>query len=155
MTDTEKAQSNKATTYLFNLLLLLLIGYLGYIFFFNKKPTIQNTLKPIEMAHVLDYGAQAFIGIDTKHLLPFDVKLPIVEGVYIRCEEGGHMVLITSSNIDISFKDQVLIRFLKNGIDILEGEVSINHPSGKLPDKFQIFLSGKLISITELPVIIK
>jgi hypothetical protein len=132
-----------------------LIGYLGFIFFFNKKPTIQYTPKPIEMAHVLDYGAQAYIGIDTKHLLPYDVKLPIVEGIYIHCENGGHMVLNTNTNVEISFKDNVLVRFLKNGIDILEGEVSINHPSGKLPDKFQIFQIGKSISITDLPVTIK
>ena len=155
MTDAENTKTNKATTYLLNLVLLLLICYLGYIFFFDKKLSLQNTPKPIEIAHVLDYGAQAFVGTDTKHLLPFDVKLPIVEGVYIYCENGGHMVLNTNANVEISFKDNALVRFLKNGIDILEGEVSFNHPSGKLPEKFQIFQIGKLISITELPVIIK
>lgn len=151
----EGVNPNKTTTYLINFILLILIGYLTYYFY--EKHFLQTPIPPkeVELAKVNDYGAQAYIGSDLKHLVPYDVKFPIVEGVYLVEEKGGHMIFTMNSGVEVTLVDEVTIQFKKDGLDILAGEISINHPSGKLPDSFNIYSQGKLISVKNLPVTIK
>lgn len=151
----ESASPNKITTYLINFILLVLIGYFTYYFY--EKHFLQGPKPPkeVELAKVNDYGAQAYIGSDLKHLVPYDVKFPIVEGVYLVEEKGGHMIFTMNSGVEVNMVDEVTIQIKKNGLDILAGEISINHPSGKLPDDFNIFSQGKLISVKNLPAIIR
>ena len=138
-------------TYLINLALLLLLGYLIFLLYQKHSFKPFKSQKPVALAHIRDYGMQAYIGPDLKHLIPYDVKVPLAEGVFVLVEKGGHMIFNTNANVEISLQDEVLICIKKNGIDILEGEIIVNHPSGKLPVDFNIYHKGELLTPTVLP----
>lgn len=148
-------KSNKTTTYLINTVLLLLICYIAFLFYDNHKPQGKKTEGPKELARLNDYGAQAYIGSDLKHLLPYDVKIPFVDGMYVVLTKGSHMIFTMKSNVEVSLADEVSVQIKNDGIDILSGEITINHPSGKMPLDFHIYSQGKLLNISELPAVIR
>lgn len=155
MAEEENAKSNKTTKYLINLALLLLASYLVYTIFQNHQPIKNELPKEIELAKINDYGAQAYIGNDLKHLFTYDVKLPFVEGVFVVVTKGGHMIFTMNSNVEVSINDEATIQFKKDGINILSGEITINHPSGKSPVDFHVFRQDKLIDVIDLPATIR
>jgi hypothetical protein len=148
-----KASSSKLQTILINFLLLGLIGYLGYYFWQSRKPAKEK--EPVSLAALNSYGQPAYIGSDLKSLVPYDIKIPFFEGCYLLEEVGGHMIFTLLNQVEVSLKDKALIRFEKNGIDILEGEITLVHPSGKFPAGFKVYQKGVSLTIDVSPITIQ
>lgn len=155
MADVEEIKANKATSYLVNLALLLLIGYLAFTLLYQPKSKEVTPPKKTEIAVLNDYGAPAYIGNDLKKLLPYDVKIPFEEGVFIVVVKGGRMIFTMHPQVEISLNDECSIQLNKNSVNVLSGQISVDHPSGKIPETFQIYLQDKLVSITDLPAVIQ
>lgn len=145
--------SSKIQTVLINALLLVLIGYLGYYFWQSRRPA--KLKGPASLAIVNSYGQQAYIGGELNRLVPFDIKIPFTEGCYLLLENGGHLSFTMNNLVEVSLKDKVLIRFEKNGIEILEGAITLQHPSGKFPDTFKVYKKGVNHPINASPITIQ
>lgn len=153
MNEENVSNSSKLQSILINFLLLVFIGYLGYYFWQSHKPT--KTKEFASLATLNSYGQPAYIGDDLKRLVPYDIKIPFTEGCYLLEEVGGHMIFTLQNQVVISFKDKALIRFEKNGIDILEGEITLEHPSGKFPEGFKVYKKGVGLTIDISPITIQ
>jgi len=138
---------------LINILLILLIGYLGYYFWQSHRPSKPKA--SISLATVNSYGQPAYIGTELNRLVPYDVDIPIFEGCYFLLENGGHIIFTMQNQIEVSLKNKVLIRFEKNGIDILEGVISLQHPSGKFPDSFKVYKQGVNYPLPNSPITVQ
>ena len=150
-----EVKSNKTTTYLITAVLLLLICYIALLFYDNHQPQEIKSVGANGLARLNDYGAQAYIGSDLKHLLPYDVKIPFVDGMYVVLTKGSHMIFTMNSHVVVSLADEVSIQIKNDGLDILSGEVNVNHPSGKLPLDIHIYSQGKLLKVNDLPAVIR
>lgn len=138
---------------LINVLLALVIGYLGYYFWQSRRPSKPKA--PISLVTVNSYGQSAYIGTELNRLVPYDVDIPVFEGCYFLLENGGHIIFTMQNQIEVSLKNKVLIRFEKNAIDILEGEISLQHPSGKFPDSFKVYKQGINHPLSNSPIIVQ
>ncbi len=150
---TSNSASSKIQTILINSLLLVLIGYLGYYFWQSRRPT--KAKSPVSLAFVNSYGQQAYIGDELNRLVPFDIKIPFSEGCYLLVENDGHLIFTMNNQVEVSLKDKALIRFEKNGIEILEGAITLQHPSGKFPDTFKVYKQGVNHPINASPITIQ
>ena len=112
----------KLQIYLFNIVLVLLITYLVFALWDAHNPAKAH--EPVPLARLNDYGQPAFIGNDLKHLVPYDIKLPFAEGVFLLEELGGHMIFTMDSQVEVSLKDKVLLQFRKEGLELIEGEIT-------------------------------
>lgn len=156
MSDNKKTNKNTSyiyQVYLINIALLFLIGYLVLILYQSHNPVKPKIIPQI--AKLNDYGQPAFIGRDLKYLLNYDVKIPFTEGDYVLVELGGHIIFTLDNLVEVSLKDKVLIQFRKDGLDLLEGEITIQHPSGKIPNEFHVYKNGKILEISASPTVIQ